>query len=84
MRPAFGCRIWDRLFEPINANTLGLIGGGPRRAGAVGATHRRDRASPPVRTSERRAVRIDITYRVPSTNDRRNLVYPFYIIPGED
>ena len=21
MRPAFGCRIWELLFEPINANT---------------------------------------------------------------
>ena len=26
MRPQFGCRIWDLLFEPINANTLGLMG----------------------------------------------------------
>src|SRR5687767_11704703 len=25
MRPQFGCRIWDLLFEPINANTLGLM-----------------------------------------------------------
>src|SRR5258706_16297547 len=25
MRPLFGCRIWELLFEPINANTLGLM-----------------------------------------------------------
>ena len=25
MRPAFGCKIWELLFEPINANTLGLM-----------------------------------------------------------
>ena len=25
MRPAFGCRIWELMFEPINANTLGLM-----------------------------------------------------------
>ena len=24
MRPLFGCRIWELMFEPINANTLGL------------------------------------------------------------
>ena len=25
MRPEFGCKIWDLLFEPIDANTLGLM-----------------------------------------------------------
>ncbi len=25
MRPQFGCRIWDLLFEPVNANTIGLM-----------------------------------------------------------
>ena len=27
---------------------------------------------------------IDVTYRVKATNDRRNLVYPFYVIPHEE
>ena len=27
---------------------------------------------------------IDITYRVRATNDMRNLVYPFYLIPAEE
>jgi len=27
---------------------------------------------------------IQIDYRVRSTNDRRNLVFPFYVIPRED
>src|SRR5690606_31200972 len=25
MRPFFGCRIWELLFEPINANTMGMM-----------------------------------------------------------
>jgi hypothetical protein len=29
-------------------------------------------------------VRIAITYSVAATNEMRNLVYPFYTIPGED
>ena len=29
-------------------------------------------------------VRIAIAYRVRATNDKRNLVYPFYVIPRED
>ena len=28
-------------------------------------------------------VQINITYRIQATNDRRNLVYPFYMIPEE-
>jgi hypothetical protein len=27
---------------------------------------------------------IDIQYRIRSTNDRRNLVYPFYRVPEEE
>jgi hypothetical protein len=29
-------------------------------------------------------VRIQVVYRVRTTNDRRNLVYPFYMIPREE
>ena len=29
-------------------------------------------------------IRILINYRVQATNDRRNLVYPFYVIPREE
>ena len=32
---------------------------------------------------ENAMVRIAVTYRVRTTNDRRNLVYPFYVIPQE-
>jgi hypothetical protein len=29
-------------------------------------------------------VRIAVSYTVRATNDRRNLVYPFYVIPREE
>jgi phage baseplate assembly protein W len=87
MRPAFGCNIWSLLFEPINANTLGLMEEAVREAlsrwepridvMAVEAVP--DAAG----TSGDGLVRIEINYRVRVTNDRRNLVYPFYVIPGE-
>ncbi len=32
MRPEFGCKIWDLLFEPVNANTLGLMAQAVREA----------------------------------------------------
>ncbi len=33
---------------------------------------------------ERGQLLIDITYMLRATNDVRNLVYPFYIIPAEE
>ena len=84
MRPEFGCAIWDLLFSPVNANTLGLMAQATREAIAqweprvtledVQVTP--DAADPAL-------VLIEVSYRVKATNDRRNLVYPFYTIPEE-
>jgi uncharacterized protein len=84
MRPQFGCRIWDLLFEPINANTLGLMAEAVRdtvsqwepRVTLEDVVVEPDPASPA-------RVLIDLRYRVRTTNDRRNLVFPFYVIPRE-
>ncbi len=84
MRPRFGCRIWEMLFEPINANTLGLMAVAVRDA--LGQWEPRivveDVVARPDPTADGR-VGIDITYRVKTSNDKRNLVYPFYVIPRE-
>jgi phage baseplate assembly protein W len=84
MRPQFGCRIWDLLFEPINANTLGLMAEAVRDA--VSQWEPRvvleDVAVEPDPDVAAR-VSIRLSYRVRATNDRRNLVYPFYVIPQE-
>jgi len=85
MRPEFGCRIWDLLFEPVTANLLGLVDRAVRDALAqweprievLDVTPRQDDDDPGL-------VLIDLTYRVKATNDRRNLVHPFYVIPHED
>jgi uncharacterized protein len=84
MRPQFGCRIWDLLFEPINANTLGLMAEAVRdtvsqwepRVTLEDVVVEPDPGSPA-------RVLIDLRYRVRTTNDRRNLVFPFYVIPRE-
>jgi phage baseplate assembly protein W len=84
MRPQFGCRIWNLLFEPINANTLGLMAEAVRDA--ISQWEPRvdleDVDLQPDPDNPSRVV-INLTYRVRSTNDRRNLVYPFYVIPKE-
>jgi uncharacterized protein len=84
MRPAFGCKIWELMFESINANTLGLMEEATREAlsrwepriDVISVDAVPDDAQSGV-------VRIAVNYRVKVTNDRRNLVYPFYVIPGE-
>ncbi|MBT0768204.1 GPW/gp25 family protein [Kineosporia sp. J2-2] len=84
MRPDFGCRIHELVFEPINPNTLGLIRHAVREALA--------RWEPRVAVEEVDVVAaprvpglvdIHVGYRVRATNDRRNLVHPFYLIPQE-
>jgi phage baseplate assembly protein W len=84
MRPFFGCRIWELLFEPINANTLGLMADAVREA--IGRWEPRVDLEDVVLDadpSQQGRVLINLIYRVRATNDRRNLVYPFYVIPRE-
>ena len=84
MRPQFGCRIWDLLFEPINANTIGLMAESVKDAVSQWEP-RIDledvQIEPDPRDHSR--VMINLKYKVRATNDRRNLVYPFYVIPQE-
>ncbi len=84
MRPEFGCAIWDLLFAPTDANTIGLMALAVREA--VGRWEPRvelQAVSPLPDPEDASRVLIDVTYSVKSTNDQRNLVFPFYVIPKE-
>lgn len=85
MRPGFGCTVHDLVFETIDAGMVGRIDGAVRAA--------LDRWEPRIEVTEidfdltrTREGRLDIIvgYRVRLTNHRRNLVYPFYVIPSEE
>jgi len=85
MRPEFGCGIHDYVFEAIDAYALGRIDYALRVA--------LDRWEPRIDVidiafdvdgADRGELLIDITYRLRATNDIRNLVYPFYVIPAEE
>lgn len=85
MRPQFGCRIWDLLFEPITPNLVGLVRQAVRDALAQWEPRVDVEDVRPVQDpGETGLLHIRIDYRVRSTNDRRNLVFPFYVIPRED
>ncbi len=83
MRPEFGCRMWSLVFAPLTDGTLGQIEQYVREA--------LDRWEPridvdtvtAVADQESAEVKIELDYRLRSTNDVRNLVFPFYSIPGE-
>lgn len=84
MRPQFGCAIWDLHFEPVTATLLGRIQEAVRRAVAqweprVEVVDVRPEPDP----DNNALIRIHLTYQVKATNDRRNLVYPFYLIPHD-
>lgn len=84
MRPQFGCRIWDLLFEPVTPNLLGLIAEAVRDALAQWEPRiDLDAVTPVPDPKDTALVRVHIDYRVRATNDRRNLVYPFYVIPHD-
>jgi phage baseplate assembly protein W len=82
MRPRFGCDIWDLLFEPVTPNLLGLITKAVHEALGQWEPRIDVLDVEPIQDQDDDAlVRVHIGYRVRATNDSRNLVYPFYVIP---
>jgi phage baseplate assembly protein W len=85
MRPEFGCGVHDFVFDSIDASTVGRMELAIRDA--------LDRWEPRVivdsvefnldEVADGRLI-IDIGYHVRATNNMRNLVYPFYVIPAEE
>jgi phage baseplate assembly protein W len=84
MRPDFGCRIHDFVFNPADSSTAAAISSEVTNA-LTRWEHRIDVEDVDVLyTAEDPTVfYIDIHYRMKRTNDRYNLVFPFYVIPGE-
>jgi phage baseplate assembly protein W len=84
MRPEFGCEIHDYLFDSLDANTVAKMEEAVRAA--------LQRWEPRIEVQQ---VEFDLSdvgdgklaftvrYTVRATNHRRNLVYPFYLIPAE-
>ena len=83
MRPMFGCRIHELVFAPNNATTWGLMQQYTEEA--LGWWEPRIEVleiDPQADPDDISRLLINIKYRIKATNDERNLVYPFYIIPG--
>jgi uncharacterized protein len=85
MRPEFGCGIHDYVFESIDAYAVTCI-----EREILTAL---DRWEPRIDVldieldlsrAESGVLQIELTYALRATNDVRNLVYPFYVIPAEE
>lgn len=84
MRPGFGSRARDYVFRSATIETAAEL--------SYEVQHALMRWEPRVDVefvdvtidaAERNKFYIDISYRVKGTNDKRNLVFPFYTIPDD-
>ena len=85
MRPEFGCRIHEFLFASADGETADAISG--EVTSALRQWEPRIDVRDVVVTIDAKdpaLLYIDIRYSIRATNDRRNLVFPFYVIPGGD
>jgi uncharacterized protein len=85
MRPAFGSRLRDYLFDGVSPSSIEAIG--EEVARAIGSCEPRvvvDDVDVRPLEGAYGGFDIDITYTVRGDLGRRNLVVPFYSIPGEE
>jgi phage baseplate assembly protein W len=83
MRPDFGCGIHDLAFAPINTATLTLVENTVREALTIYEPRiELIRVKASAERAEEGKLLVSIDYRVRSTNNRFNLVYPFYLKEG--
>ena len=83
MEPEFGCGIYEYVFSTINISNLMLMEESVKKALLI--------YEPRIEVNQVKAssdhhenglVLISIDYTVSSTNERQNLVYPFYLKEG--
>ena len=84
MRPEFGSRIRDFVFRPVNMETIAELSQVVREA-LLRWEPRVDIEAVLIAPdpADHATLYIDIQYRTKDTNDRRNLVFPFYTIPED-
>jgi len=83
MRPDFGCDLAELVFAPNNAETRGLAGSYVREALKEWEPRIADIEVVVTATGiTQEILQIEISYRVRLTDNRFNLVYPFYLERG--
>jgi phage baseplate assembly protein W len=84
MRPDFGCGIHDLVFASVDSVLAGRVAYEVQTA--LGRWEPRidvNHVDARVDEDEPSILYVHIEYSIRRRNDRRNLVFPFYVIPGE-
>ncbi len=83
MRPDFGCGIHDLVFAPINTATVNLVENAVREALTLWEPRiELTKVEVSTEQADEGKLIVSIDYRVRTTNNRFNLVYPFYLKEG--
>lgn len=83
MRPDFGCGIHDLVFAPINTITTNLVENTVREALTLWEPRiELIKVEASTEGADEGKLPVSIDYRVRATNNRFNLVYPFYLKEG--
>lgn len=84
MRPEFGCPIHLHVFDVVTPQLVGAIQAEVMEALELWEPRVTVNAVDVIADADDPAlVYIDIRYQINDTNSTRNLVFPFYTIPGE-
>ena len=84
MRPEFGCRAWELLFEPNHTVTQGMMSIYVHEALAMWEPRIAVQSVLAYRDPEmHNAMLVDVTYTIKATYDQRSIVFPFYIAEEE-
>lgn len=87
MRPEFGCRVHELIFDPRNPTTEGLLiyyveqalGRWEPRINVTEVNVSTDPKDPHAGTWF-----VEIKYRIKATHDDRSIIYPFYLMGEEE
>jgi phage baseplate assembly protein W len=84
MRPEFGCRIHELIFDPANDETAATAERYVSEALARWEPRIRvERITATPSPGQYGHLEIEIEYEIKSRHDKRSLVFPFYLIPSE-
>lgn len=85
MRPDFGCGIRGMVFENIDESTKSILTDSIRRAILFHEPRVTvERIGFELAPSEDGALVVRVDYKVDTTNNRRSIVFPFYLTEGTD
>jgi phage baseplate assembly protein W len=85
MRPTFGCRVYELLFEPRDSATFSLL----RKYVEDALAFWEPRitvlsVNPQLDENDDSAIFVEIEYQIKETHDTRSIVYPFFLVDEEE